>query len=225
MTNTKHISQFVYVLQALSLPITNICFSLPFLMGDDVDSLSMCSLVGIVLVVIGFVTYSGFGLARNFMVAQVSTLMHPTQHSILVLTLCVRSSHVVFPIYIQGPPGQMTYAHFTNSKEVIVSTNISLSAVELADFMVSSIIQNLLFEEMQEKNIQQHHHTSSSSYESINTPPDEEAVLQVDISPLGATVCALQVAKDTVVLLEKQANVLRNRKLRNEYQLSKEIMR
>ena len=40
-------------------------------MGDDADSLSMCSLIGIVLVVIGFLTYSGFGFARNFMVAQV----------------------------------------------------------------------------------------------------------------------------------------------------------
>jgi hypothetical protein len=51
----------------------------------------------------------------------------------------------------------MTYAHFTNSKEVIVSTNIALTATELADFMVSSIIQNnlLLFEEMQERNNQQ----------------------------------------------------------------------
>lgn len=63
---------FCVVRQALSLPITNICFSLPFLMGDDADSLSMCSLIGIVLVVIGFVTYSGGGFARNFMVAQVS---------------------------------------------------------------------------------------------------------------------------------------------------------
>jgi hypothetical protein len=67
----KSIIAVCEIFQALSLPITNICFSLPFLMGDDADSLSMCSLIGIVLVVIGFLTYSGFGFARNFMVAQV----------------------------------------------------------------------------------------------------------------------------------------------------------
>jgi hypothetical protein len=40
-------------------------------MGDDTDPLSMCSMVGIVLVVIGFLVYSDFGFATNFMVAQV----------------------------------------------------------------------------------------------------------------------------------------------------------
>lgn len=194
---TKHGSAVLLVIsQALSLPVTNICFSLPFLMGEDADSLSMCSLVGVVLVVIGFLTYSGFGFAKSFMVAQ-------------------------------GPPGQMTYAHFSNSKEVIVSTDIASTASGLADFLVTSIIQNnvMLFEEAQEKKVEDSQESySTSSYQSIPSN-DEEAKLPIDISPLGATIRALEVAKDTVKILEKQASVLRNRKTVLEYQMSKDIMK
>lgn len=120
----------------------------------------------------------------------------------------------------------MTYAHFTNSKEVIVSTNIALTATELADFMVSSIIQNnlLLFEEMQERNNQQDT-VHSMSYEIVTDDDHEPGALNIDISPLGATLNALDVAKETVLVLEKQANILRNRKLRDEYQISKDIMK
>lgn len=56
--------------QALSLPITNIAFTLKPLMGDNAEPLSMTDLAGLVLVCIGFVAYSGFGFAKNFMVAQ-----------------------------------------------------------------------------------------------------------------------------------------------------------
>lgn len=122
----------------------------------------------------------------------------------------------------------MTYAHFTNSKEVIVSTNISLSPADLADFMVSSIIQNnvLLFEEMQEKNNSSQPPPQHQSYDAISQTPsgDEEVALPIDISPLGATITALEVAKNTVVLLEKQASMLRNRKMKQEYQESKQLM-
>jgi hypothetical protein len=59
------------VLQALSLPVTNIAFTLKIFMGDAAEPLTVVDLVGLVLVCIGFLTYSGFGLASNFMVAQV----------------------------------------------------------------------------------------------------------------------------------------------------------
>jgi hypothetical protein len=58
--------------QALSLPITNIAFTLKPLMGDDAEPLTLTDLMGLVLVCIGFLAYSGFGFASNFMVAQVS---------------------------------------------------------------------------------------------------------------------------------------------------------
>ena len=56
--------------QALSLPITNIAFTLKPLMGNSAEPLSITDLAGLVLVCIGFVAYSGFGFAKNFMVAQ-----------------------------------------------------------------------------------------------------------------------------------------------------------
>ncbi len=59
------------MLQALSLPVTNIAFTLKIFMGDAAEPLTVVDLVGLVLVCIGFLTYSGFGLASNFMVAQV----------------------------------------------------------------------------------------------------------------------------------------------------------
>ena len=58
------------VSQALSLPLTNIAFTLRPLMGPDVEPLSILDLVGIVLVCIGFLAYSGYGFANSFMVAQ-----------------------------------------------------------------------------------------------------------------------------------------------------------
>ena len=57
--------------KALSLPITNIAFTLKPIMGDDAEPLTMLDLTGLVLVCIGFLAYSGFGFASNFMVAQV----------------------------------------------------------------------------------------------------------------------------------------------------------
>ena len=41
-------------------------------MGDAAEPLTAVDLLGLVLVCIGFLTYSGFGLAHNFMVAQVN---------------------------------------------------------------------------------------------------------------------------------------------------------
>lgn len=125
----------------------------------------------------------------------------------------------------------MTYAHFTNSNEVIVSTNIALTPADLADFMVTSIIQTnvLLFEDMDEK-LKRHQNTvtitAAPALPSEFSEVDEVVALRnIDISPLGATLNALEVARDTVVLLEKQANVLRSRKVLSEYHQSKEIMR
>lgn len=68
---TKRGSAVLLVMsQALALPVTNIAFTLPVIMGRDAEPLSMLDLVGIVLVCIGFLTYSGYGLAPSFMVAQ-----------------------------------------------------------------------------------------------------------------------------------------------------------
>jgi drug/metabolite transporter (DMT)-like permease len=58
------------VSQALSLPLTNIAFTMKPLMGSDVEPLTITDLVGIILVCIGFLAYSGYGFANSFMVAQ-----------------------------------------------------------------------------------------------------------------------------------------------------------
>ena len=68
---TKRGSAVLLVIsQALSLPVTNITFSLPAIMGSDAEALSLNDLLGLVLVCIGFLLYSGFGFAEKFMVAQ-----------------------------------------------------------------------------------------------------------------------------------------------------------
>ena len=41
------------------------------IMGKDVEPMTIYNLAGIVLVCIGFLAYSGYGLAPNFLVAQV----------------------------------------------------------------------------------------------------------------------------------------------------------
>jgi hypothetical protein len=51
-------------------------------MGSDAEPLTTLDLVGLLLTCIGFITYSGFGFAHNFLVAQV-----PCPLSLLSLTL------------------------------------------------------------------------------------------------------------------------------------------
>jgi hypothetical protein len=70
------------------MPITNIAFSLRIFMGDAAEPLSTVDLVGLVLVCIGFLTYSCFGFAANFLVAQVGYLslwLHSSLSEFLVL--------------------------------------------------------------------------------------------------------------------------------------------
>ncbi|KAJ1385855.1 hypothetical protein B484DRAFT_410384 [Ochromonadaceae sp. CCMP2298] len=68
---TKRGSAVLLVIsQALSLPVTNIAFTLKIFMGDHAEPLTGLDLAGLVLVCIGFLTYSGYGFATNFMVAQ-----------------------------------------------------------------------------------------------------------------------------------------------------------
>ena len=79
---TKRGSAVLLVIsQALSLPVTNIAFTLKIFMGEAAEPLTVVDLLGLVLVCIGFLTYSGFGLASNFMVAQVHI------HCTYILTL------------------------------------------------------------------------------------------------------------------------------------------
>ena len=61
--------------------MTNIAFTLKIFMGEAAEPLTVVDLLGLVLVCIGFLTYSGFGLASNFMVAQVHI------HCTYILTL------------------------------------------------------------------------------------------------------------------------------------------
>ena len=68
---TKHGSAVLLVVaNALALPVTNVAFTLPLLMGSDAERFGVADLVGLVLVVVGFLTYSAFGLAKRFLLAQ-----------------------------------------------------------------------------------------------------------------------------------------------------------
>uniref|UniRef100_A0A7S1XWH7 EamA domain-containing protein n=1 Tax=Phaeomonas parva TaxID=124430 RepID=A0A7S1XWH7_9STRA len=68
---TKHGSAVLLVISnALALPVTNVAFTIPFFMGDDTERFTAADLAGLILVVVGFLTYSAFGLAKKFMVAQ-----------------------------------------------------------------------------------------------------------------------------------------------------------
>eukprot|EP00968_Pinguiococcus_pyrenoidosus_P026671 scaffold7328_cov314-Pinguiococcus_pyrenoidosus.AAC.10 len=58
------------VSNALALPVTNVAFTLEIFMGDDAESFTLEDLAGLILVVVGFLTYSAFGLAHKFLVAQ-----------------------------------------------------------------------------------------------------------------------------------------------------------
>lgn len=52
-------------------------------MGADAEPLTMMDLAGLVLVCIGFLAYSGFGFASNFMVAQVNVTLYFLYTSLL----------------------------------------------------------------------------------------------------------------------------------------------
>jgi hypothetical protein len=51
-------------------------FTLKPIMGPDAEPFSLMDLAGLVLVCVGFLAYSGFGFAHNFMVVQVCSVVH-----------------------------------------------------------------------------------------------------------------------------------------------------
>jgi hypothetical protein len=57
------------VANAIALPVTNLAFSVEAIMGDEVEPFSAWDLVGLVLVIVGFLVYSSFGLAKRFNLA------------------------------------------------------------------------------------------------------------------------------------------------------------
>jgi hypothetical protein len=68
---TKHGSAVLLVItNALSLPVTNIAFTLPAVMGKNTEPFTLPDLFGLILVCVGFLTYSAFGFARRFLNAQ-----------------------------------------------------------------------------------------------------------------------------------------------------------
>ena len=53
------------IANALALPITNVAFSVQAIMGDDVEPFSAYDLLGLLLVIVGFLVYSNFGLGKR----------------------------------------------------------------------------------------------------------------------------------------------------------------
>ncbi|GMH87395.1 hypothetical protein TrST_g11883 [Triparma strigata] len=63
---TKEGSAVMLVIaNALALPITNVAFSVQAIMGDDVEPFSAYDLLGLLLVIVGFLVYSNFGLGKR----------------------------------------------------------------------------------------------------------------------------------------------------------------
>jgi hypothetical protein len=54
------------VANSLALPITNVAFSIPGIMGADAEPFTVPDLIGLVAVVVGFLIYSSFGLSSKF---------------------------------------------------------------------------------------------------------------------------------------------------------------
>ena len=54
------------VANALALPITNVAFSVKGIMGTEVEPFSLFDLLGLIFVIVGFLVYSSFGLAKKF---------------------------------------------------------------------------------------------------------------------------------------------------------------
>ena len=54
---------------ALALPITNVAFSVKGIMGSEVEPFSLFDLLGLIFVIVGFLVYSSFGLAKKFSLA------------------------------------------------------------------------------------------------------------------------------------------------------------
>jgi drug/metabolite transporter (DMT)-like permease len=68
---TKHGSAVLLVMgSALALPLTNLAFTSETIMGDDVEPFSIYDLLGLLLVCVGFLIYSGFGYAKRFFITQ-----------------------------------------------------------------------------------------------------------------------------------------------------------
>lgn len=56
---------FSLVAAAVALPLSNLAFELPLIMGNDAEAFSYYNLSGLALVVLGFVLYSLFSRKEN----------------------------------------------------------------------------------------------------------------------------------------------------------------
>jgi len=54
---------------AIGMPITNLAFSIKAIMGDEVEPFTIYDFGGLILVCVGFLTYSAFGFAKKIMPA------------------------------------------------------------------------------------------------------------------------------------------------------------
>ena len=116
---------------------------------------------------------------------------------------------------LQGPPGQMAYAHFEDHDEVIVSTKLGTNPEELADFILGSVVKS--HEDAVQNRSGSHQELQSliqlEGGESISsTTGGEVALISHDqgsiISPLDASTKALKILRDTVLVVEKHVRTL-----------------
>jgi hypothetical protein len=61
-------------------------------MGADAEPFTVMNLIGLIFVIIGFLAYSGFGFASNFIVVQVLTPL-PLSLSLSLFPLSLSPSH------------------------------------------------------------------------------------------------------------------------------------
>ena len=170
--------------QALSLPITNIAFSLKSFMGENAEPLTITDLAGLVLVCIGFVAYSGLGFAKNFMVAQgppgQMAYAHFEDHNEIVVTTRVAVEPEKLADFVVG----------------------------------GIIREHLLYQEHQEQQLLALMDSENDATGETSSLMDNKKELKrrrvEPISPLDACTTALSVLKKTTSLVETHERLLRS---------------
>jgi hypothetical protein len=178
--------------QALSLPITNIAFTLRPLMGDDAEPLSMTDLAGLVLVCIGFVAYSGFGFAKNFMVAQgppgQMAYAHFEDHDEMVVSTKVTVDPEQLADFIVGGIIREHMLYVEQQLSELTDDAVPPPGVELTEVDADA---------------------GATDSSALIAQPNLRRRQIAEITPLEACATALRVLKTTTALVAKQEQLLR----------------
>lgn len=125
----------------------------------------------------------------------------------------------------------MTYAHFEDIDELVISNRVGSQPEELADFVLGSVVHSHILDMRKRKFHRQHSNPSFKSNSELvslthqkSGEVEREFDLEEDLSPVEVHTRALDILRSTIALIERNQQALQ-RGVEMTHLLTPEIMK